>query len=140
MNELYDFGNVPVNENIEIEGCPFYAEDIQPTESYNRRELNRTSILGGTEFVSPGKYIPREFSFTTSILIPEGKPHVHDALFSEMMSKPCEVISPYMGGIFDAEVIIKKSPETPSSIHLDITVKEIPKTESNIPNEQITLE
>ena len=91
-----------VEASIEIDGYPFYPEEITPQESYNRRELNRQSILGGTEKVTRGKYVVREFSFTTTIYIPDGHPETYDTIFQNMVSKPCEVISPYMGGRFDA--------------------------------------
>ena len=46
-----------VEASIEIDGYPFYPEEITPQESYNRRELNRQSILGGTEKVTRGNML-----------------------------------------------------------------------------------
>lgn len=123
--------------SIEIDGYPFYPEEINSQEPYNRRELNRQSILGGTEKVTRGKYVVREFSFTTSIYIPDGHPETYDTIFQSMVSKPCEVISPYMGGKFDAEVHIQKTAgeASPNHLELEITVKEIPTGDSMIPND-----
>lgn len=134
---MYRDINETVNENVEIDGYPFYAENITATEAYNRRETNRTSILNGTEHVSRGKYVVRDYSFTTTVFVPDNRPDVHDDVFREMMSKPCEVISPYMGGKFMAEVIIQKDIEeaSPNHIKLDIQVIEIPDTESLIPGD-----
>lgn len=134
---MYRDINETVNENVEIDGYPFYAENITATEAYNRRETNRTSILNGTEHVSRGKYVVRDYSFTTTVFVPDNRPDVHDDIFREMMSKPCEVISPYMGGKFMAEVIIQKDIEeaSPNHIKLDIQVIEIPDTESLIPGD-----
>ena len=73
--------------------------------------------------------------------MPDGHPEKYDDIFEEMVSRPCEVISPYMGGKFDAEVIIQKTaPEaSPNHIELDIQVKEIPDaTVSNIPGDSFT--
>lgn len=138
---MYEDIKEGVEPTVEIMGYPFYAEEITGNESYNRRELNRQSILGGTEFVTRGKYIVRDFSFTTTIYVPDGHPEKYDDIFEEMVSRPCEVISPYMGGKFDAEVIIQKTaPEaSPNHIELDIQVKEIPDaTVSNIPGDSFT--
>lgn len=138
---MYDDLRPGVEESVEIDGYPFYATEITPTESYNRRETNRQSILGGTEHVTRGKYIPRSFSFTTYVHIPEGHPEVYDTIFQEMVSKPCEVISPYMGGKFNAEVIIQKTAEeaSPEDIKLDIEVVEIPSMDSLIPNDKVVV-
>ena len=134
---MYDDIVASVDETVEIDGYPFYAMEITANESYNRRETNRQSILGGTEYVTRGKYIPRDFSFTTYIHVPEGHPEKYDHVFEEMSSKPCEVISRYMGGKFMAEVIIQKSFEeaTPEDIKRDIQVVEIPDEASRIPND-----
>ena len=134
---MADMNNiVGVEANVEIDGFPFYAEEINGTEPYNRRELKRTKIKNGTEHVTRGEYIPREYSFTTTVDVPLERPDIHDNVFRELMSKPCEVVCPDMGGIFNAEVIISKThnPASPTTLSLDITVKEIPE-ESLIPND-----
>ena len=137
MVGMYDDINEGVSENIEIDGYPFYAENIKGNEPYNRRETNRTSIMNGTEHVTRGKYVVRDYSFTTNVYVPENRPDVHDDIFKEMVSKPCEVISPYMGGKFMAEVIIQKDAEesSPDSLKLDVQVIEIPGEESLIPGD-----
>ena len=126
-----------VSENIKIMGWPFYAENISADEPYNRREYNFNSILNGTEVVTPGQYVHREYSFSTTIYFPTGRPDVYDKIFEEMMSKPVEVISPYMGGKFNAIITIRKTnPETsPNHMDLDVTVIEVPELNSNIPGE-----
>lgn len=128
-----------IEETVEIDGYPFYAEEISAEESYNRRETNRQSILGGTEYVTRGKYITRQFSFTTYIYFPTGHPEQYDAIFQEMVSKPCEVISKYMGGKFNAEVTVQKTAEesSPNTLKLDIEVVEIPEMDSLIPGDGI---
>lgn len=141
MVGMYDDVNENVSENIEIMGYPFYAENITANEPYNRRETNREPIMNGTENVSRGKYVVRDYSFSTTIYVPEGRPDVHDDIFREMLSKPCEVISPYMGGKFMAEIIIQKDVEeaSPNHLNLDIQVIEIPGKESLIPGDTFIL-
>lgn len=126
-----------VSENIKIMDIPFYAENISSDEPYNRRELNRTSILNGTEHVSPGKYVPRSYSFSTVIYHPINRPDAYDNIFREMLSKPVKVVSRYMGGSFMAEIKIEKNIEecSPNHLALDISVTEIPGKKSLIPGE-----
>ncbi len=128
---------VNVDETVEINGYPFYPSEITGGEPFNRREVNRESILGGTEHVSRTKYIVREFSFSTYIHIPDGHPEAYDAIFQEMVNKPAVVISPYMGGKFNAEVTITRDAEesTPNDLKLDVDIKEIPDEKSNISGE-----
>ena len=130
-----------VCENIEIMGYPFYAENISSDEAYNRREYNRNSILGGTEEVTKGKYIPRSYTFTTTIYHPEDRPDSYEKIFRQMVANPQEIISPYMGGKFKAEIIIQKNVEESSPNHmvLDFSVTEIPEQKSNIPGESFTI-
>lgn len=137
MVGMYDDVNENVSENIEIDGYPFYAENINANEPYNRRETNREPIMNGTEHVTRGRYVVRDYSFSTTVFVPDNRPDVHDEIFREMMSKPCEVISPYMGGKFMAEIIISKDIEeaSPNHINLDIQVIEIPGTDSLIPGD-----
>lgn len=126
-----------VSENIKIMGWPFYAEDIEAEEPYNRRDHNFNSILNGTEVVTPGKYVHREFSFRTTIYFPTGRPDSYDKIFEEMMSKPVEVISPYMGGKFNALVTIRKTnpDSSPNHMDLDVSIVEVPELNSKIPGE-----
>ena len=134
---MYDDIVTGVSETVTIMGIPFYAEDITADEPVNRRERNFTSILGGTERVSKGKYIHRKFSFRTTVFFPTGRPDAHDKIFSEIMREPVEVISPYMGGKFNALVEISKSfPEaSPNHIELDVDITEVPDKKSLIKGE-----
>ena len=137
MVGMYDDINEDISENIEIDGYPFYAENISANEPYNRRETNRQPIIGGTEHVSRGKYVVRDYSFSTTIFVPDDRPDVHDNIFREMVSKQCEVISPSMGGKFMAEIKIEKDFEeaSPNHIKYDFQVIEVPGTESLIPGD-----
>lgn len=138
---MYDDIRTGVSESIKIMGIPFYAENITPSEPYNRREREFTQILGGTERVSQGKFIHREFSFTTTLFFPTGRPDAYDTTFKKMLSKPVEVISPYMGGKFKALIQLSPSfPEnSPNHMDLDVTVTEVPNKKSNIPGETFTV-
>lgn len=126
-----------VSENIEIMGYPFYAENISSDEAYNRREYNRNSILGGTESVTKGKYIPRSYTFTTTIYHPTDRPDSYENIFRKMMANPQTIVSKYMGGTFKAEIIVQKNVEecSPNHMVLDFSVTEIPESKSNIPGE-----
>ena len=137
---MYDDVVNGVSENIEINGYPFYAENINMDEPFNRRELNRTPIQGGTEHVSYGKYVPRKFSFTTTLYHSKNKPHAHDKILAKIASKPVKIISKYMGS-FNAEVNFQKNVEEASPNHysLDVTITEIPNKKSNIKGESFTV-
>ena len=88
--------------------------------------------MSGGEFVTRGQFMGREFSFTTTLDIDPNKPNMYDKIFQIMENKPCEIVSPYMGDIFNAEVNIEKThpKASPGSLKLDIKIKEIvtPKT------------
>jgi hypothetical protein len=134
---LYD---VPTDGcNLEIMGYSFFAEEVSPTEAFRRRELNFNSIVGGTKKVTKGEYVGLEFSVTTHVKIDPKKPNMHNKIFNEMMSKPVKVVSPDLGGSFNASVIIKPERESPRYLKLKITIKEIPGRESQIPGEQFTV-
>lgn len=141
MVNMYKDIKGQVSENIEINGYPFYAENISSDEAFNRRELNRNSILGGTEVVTKGRYIARSYTFTTTIYHPTNRPDSYENIFKKIVANPAEIISPYMGGKFKAEVIIQKNIEESSPNHmvLDFTVTEIPEEKSNIPGEKFTV-
>lgn len=138
---MYDDITNGVSESILIMNIPFYAENIRPKEPYNRREREFTPVLGGTEIVTQGKYIHREWTFNTTIFFPTGQPDTYDDQFKEMISKPVEVISKYMGGKFNA--LIQLSPEfpeySPNHMELEVTVTEIPSKKSRIPGESFTV-
>lgn len=139
---MYDDIKGNVSENIKIMGYPFYAENIDGDEPYNRREYIHKPLLNGTETVKPGKYIPREYSFQTTVYHATGKPDAYDKIIQEIMSKPVEVISPYMGkDAFKAIVVFTKRIEEASPNHMvyDVTVTEVPGKQSNIPGEAILI-
>lgn len=138
---MYDDIVEGVSENIQIMGWPFYAENITADEPYNRRDYKFNNIIGGTEIVTPGKYVHREFSFTTTIYFPTGRPDAYDKTFVEMMSRPVEVISKYMGGKFNALVTIRKTNLESSVNHmdLDVSIVEVPERNSKIPGEEFTV-
>ena len=130
-----------VSENIEIMGIPFHAEEINGDESFNRREYNHNSIQNGTEVVTKGKYIPRKFTFTTTIYHKKNRPYEYDKIIQKIMSEPVEVISPYMGGRFRAIVVIQKNiPEcSPNHMSLDVEITEVPYIKSRIPGENFVV-
>lgn len=138
MVQLYE-NKFKDNFNIEISGVELFAEEISPEESYNRRETNTVNILGGTQYVQRTNYIARKFSFTTHLLVEPDRPDAYDKLFREWMSKPCEVISPDLGGLFNAEIIVKTEHSGPRTLTVTITVTEIPDIISNIPNDTYTI-
>ena len=127
-NNVYATGDA----GVEIDGFLFFPKEVKGEESYAHREYNRTKIMSGGEFVTRGQYVPKEFSFSTTLDIDPNQPYMYDKLFQIMENKSCRVVSPYMGDIFNAEVKIDKiHPEaSPASLELDIKVKEIvdPKT------------
>lgn len=131
---LLDDNNAYCNNNsgVEIDGFLFFPESVKADESYARREYKRTKIMSGGEFVTRGQFMPREFSFTTVLDIDPNQPFMYDKIFEIMENKPCEVVSPYMGDNFKAEIQIDKThpKSSPSNLKLDIKVKEIvtPKT------------
>ena len=133
-NYLFDDNNTYANNNsgVEIDGFLFFPDEVKGDESFARREYKRTKIMSGGEFVTRGQYMPKEFSFTTTLDIDPNQPFMYDKIFQIMENKPCEVISPYMGDKFKAEVQIDKThpKASPANLKLDIKVKEIvtPKT------------
>lgn len=122
-NNVYATGDA----GVEIDGFLFFPEEVQGDESYARREYTRTKIMSGGEFVTRGQYTPKEFSFSTTLDIDPNQPYMYDKIFQIMENKPCEVVSPYMGDIFKAEIEIDKThpKASPGSLKLDIKIKEI---------------
>lgn len=128
---------IPDSEhNLEIDGMPFYIDDWDISEYTQRRELNETQIALGVPFVSRGKFIPREGTFYTTIDIEPEHPDAHYKIFAVLNSKPCEVFCPLLGGIFTAGVTIKPQKDTPRTLKLQITIKEIVTGSSSIPGEE----
>ena len=124
-------------ENIKIMGYPFYAENIESDEPYNRREREYTPILNGTEEVTKGKYVHRSFSFSSLISFPPGKPEIYDPIFQKMESDSVEVISRNMGGKFKANITIRKSFPYPNRMKVNVKVTEVPGKKSLIPGESV---
>ena len=134
---MYDDIVTGVSENIEINGYPFYAENIDGEEPFNRREYEFDPILNGTLSAKRGKYIQRKFSFQTTLFHAHGRYDAHDKILKEINSKPVEVISPAMGGKFKAVVTFRKTIQEGSPYHTeyDVDVVEVPDKKSNIPGE-----
>ena len=125
--------------NLEIMGFPFFAESVSPTEAFRRREYNFNNIVGGTMKVVPGAYVGLDFSITTHVEVDPERPDEHNAIFQEMMSKPVEVVSPELGGSFNAIVTIKPEHDKLTHLKLTIGIKEIPDAQSLIPGEEFTV-
>ena len=141
MRNMYD-SNVDADfYNISLDGYDMIMEEFTPNESFNRRETIRHNILGGTQSVMRGNYLPRDFSFTTHFLISPENPDIYDEIIRVWQSRPVEVISKYMGGKFKAEVIIKKSPtqQSPNYLAMEIQVIEIPDEKSLIPKDEFII-
>lgn len=134
---MYDDIVTGVSENIKIDGYPFYAENIDSQEPFNRREYTFEPLLNGTLKARRGKYIQRKFSFNTTLFSANGRPDAHDKILSELQSKPVEIISPAMGGKFMAIITFSKNIQEGSKYHTDydVEVTEIPDKKSNIPGE-----
>lgn len=125
--------------NVSIDGLDIIAEEINPSESFNRRETVRKNIIGGTQQVMRGGYIHRDYTITTHFMIDPEYPDIYDDIFIEWQSKPVEVISKELGGKFDAECIVKRVHDTPNFLKLEIQLAEIPTNVSNIPNDSMKL-
>lgn len=126
------------NYNVSIDGYSMIIHELTPNEAYNRRETVRQDIIGGTQNVFRGKYLPRDYTFTALLLIDPLHPDVYDDTFRLWQSKSCEVISKLMGGKFNAEVIVKKHQnDSPNYLSVEIQVIEIPDEKSLIPNDSL---
>ena len=125
--------------NLEIMGYPLYAESVSPNEAYRRREYNFNGIVGGTQKVTPGAYVGLDFTITAHVFIDPDRPDEHNNIFQEMMSKPVEVISPELGGKFNAIVTIKPERDKLNSLKLTIGIKEVPDSNSLIPGEEFLI-
>ena len=129
---------IPNSEhNLEIDGMPFYIDDWDLNEATPARELNETQIALGVPFVSRGKFISREGTFYTTINIEANHPDEYYKIFTKLNNKICEVYCPLLGGIFNASVKIKWQKDTPTTLKLQILIKEvIVNGKSNIPGEE----
>lgn len=129
---------IPNSEhNLEIEGFAFYIDDWDLNVATPMREVNETQIALGVPFVSRGKFIPREGTFYTTIFIEPHHPDLYYKTFTRLNNKLCDVYCPLLGGIFTASVQIKWQKDTPTTLKLQISVKEvITNGKSNIPGEE----
>lgn len=134
---MYDDITTGVSENIQIGGHPFYAENIDSNEPFNRREYTFKPILNGTLSVKRGKYVQRKFSFQTTLYHGDGRADAHDSILAELCSKPQEIVSQSMGGTFKGIVTFSKSIDDGSPYHTnyDVDIIEVPDKTSNIPGE-----
>ena len=134
---LNDYANK--DSGVEIDGFLFFAEEIKGDDSFAHREFKRTKIMSGGEFVTRGQYVPKSFSFTTTLDIDPNKPNMYDKIFQVMENKPCEIISPYMGDNFKAEVQITKThpKASPHSLKLEIKVKEIVTPQTTVVGDEV---
>lgn len=109
---------------------PFYAEQISANESYSRRDLVRTKVMNGTEVVTQGDWIGREFTFTSHVPIGDDR-QIYDKYFQSMLHQPCSILCPDMGDMFSAQVTIKKEPveHHPHTLKLEVEIKEIPNVD-----------
>lgn len=140
-NYSFDNNNAYANNQsgVEIDGFLFFPESVKGDESYARREYKRTKIMSGGEFVTRGQFMGREFSFSTTLDIDPNQPNMYDKIFQIMENKPCEVISPYMGDMFKAEIQIDKThpKSAPANLKLDIKVKEIVEPNTTVVGDEI---
>lgn len=113
---------------VDIDGYLFFPKSVSGDESFSHREFIRTKIMSGGEFTSRGQYIPKEFSFDTVIDINPDELDDYLNIFQKMENRVCRVTSPYMGGMFKAEVNISvTNPESsPHVIECKVKIKEIP--------------
>lgn len=115
------------NFNVQINGVDLFAEEVTSDESFSRNEIVRQNILGGTQFVSKGAFVPKKYSFTTHLSIPAERPDFYDSLFNEWVNNPAEVVSPEFGGMFMAELTIKKEHTAPKILTITFNLTEIPE-------------
>lgn len=136
---MYDDIVTGVSENIEIMGYPFFAENINSDEPFNRREMTFKPILNGTLSAKRGRYIQRKFSFRTTLYHKNGRPDMHDKILAEISSKPVQIVSPAMGGTFKGIVTFSKDIEEGSPYHTsyDVDILELPDKKSRIPGENV---
>lgn len=125
------------NPNISINDIDFYMESFSSDEPVQRREFKRTSLMNGTEYITKGKWIGRQFSFKTHITVPIDNPDAYDDILAEFCNGICDVVSLDLGS-FKAEVTCSKThnANNPDMIELSFTVKEIAE-KSGIANDEV---
>ena len=124
---------------VDIDGYLFFPKSVQGNESFSHREFLRTKIMNGGEFTSRGQYVCKEFSFDTIIDIDPEELDDYMKIFTIMENKVCRVTSPYMGGMFNAEVkITVTNPETsPHVIECNVNIKEIPSAMARLDGDPV---
>lgn len=122
---MYD--HITINDpSLSINGIDFYMESFSSEEPVQRREVKRTSLMNGTEFVVKGKWIGRKFTFKTTISVPPENPDEYDYILEEFCNGVCDVVSLDMGS-FKAEVSCSKTHNAshPDVVEWSFTVSEI---------------
>ena len=124
---------------VDIDGYLFFPKSVDGDESFSHREFMRTKIMSGGEFTTRGQYIPKEFSFDTIIDIKPEELDKYLNIFGKMENRVCKVTSPYMGGMFKAEVnIAVTNPESsPHVIECKVKIKEIPDVMARLDGDPI---
>lgn len=132
----FDGNNEYANNHsgVEIDGFLFFPDEVGGDESFTRRDFKRTDIMSGGQFISRGQYIPRKFSFNTTLEIDPDNPNMYDKVFQIMENKLCEIISPYMGEMFKGTVKIDKThpKASPRDLKLSIGVEEAPDPKATV--------
>ena len=126
VDEFFEFDDNTAG--VDIDGYLFFPKKVDGDESFSHREFNRTKIMSGGEFVTRGQYIPKEFSFDTTIDINPEDLDKYCNIFTEMENRVCTITSMYMGGKFKGEVSVNvTNPESsPHVIECKVKIKEIP--------------
>lgn len=114
------------DENIEIGGVSFVAEELTPEQSQGTRDIVITKILNGTAYVSQGEYLPMIWSFKTHLYYEQGDEW--NSLIRQLESEPQEIICPLIGEIFKAVVRIIRTPVNDGLMQLEFKLTEIPDT------------
>lgn len=128
------------NGNIKINGYYLKMENINVDTSFPYYNLNTTKIFNGTEINTQGEWNGISFSFETYLTLPYRERNKYDKILQEMMSKPCEVVCRDFGGLFYANVVVKKQPITgnPNGLSLNFSIKQLPITSDYYPDTKMT--
>lgn len=118
---------IPASEeqnNIEIGGIAFTAEELTPEQSQGSRDVTVTKIFNGTCFVTQGEYLPMIWSFKTHLYYKTGDEW--NPLIRHLESEPQEIVSPLIGEIFTGIVRITRTPVSPELMQLEFKITEAP--------------